>query len=110
MLECAELIGDHMKLLVEITLGTLISFLWQRIICHFGVLSYITVDNEKQFDCTEFRNFCSKLGIKLAFTSVNHPERNGTVERANSLIFSVVSKALFDFLKGKWAQELVTSI
>jgi hypothetical protein len=44
----------------------------QRIIYHFGVSSYITVDNGKQFNCTQFSNFCAELGIKLAFTSVNH--------------------------------------
>jgi hypothetical protein len=68
------------KALAKITLGTLISFVWGRIICRFGVSSYITVDNGKQFDCTEFRNFCSKLGIKLAFASVNHPESNGALK------------------------------
>ena len=98
------------KALAKITSGTLISFVWQRIICHFGVLAYITVDNRKQFDCTEFRNFGSELGIKLAFASVNHPESNGTVERANGLIFTAISKALFDSAKGKWAQELVTAV
>ena len=98
------------KALVKITSGALTSFVWQMIIYHFGVPSYIKVDNGKQFDCTEFRNFCSELGIKLAFTSVNHPESNGAVERANGLIFSVVSKALFDMPKGKWTQELVTSV
>ena len=54
------------KALAKITSGTLTSFVWQRIIYHFGVSSYITVDNGKHFDCTEFRNFCSELGIKLA--------------------------------------------
>jgi len=91
------------KALAKITLGTLISFVWQRIICHFGVLSYITIDNGKQFACMEFKIFCNELGIKLAFALVNHLERNGVVERANGLIFNVVSKALFDFPKGKWA-------
>ena len=91
------------KALVKITLGTLISFVWQRIICRFGVPSYITVNNRKRFDCTDFRNFCSELGIKLAFVSVNHSESNGAVERANGLIFNAISKALFDFPKGKWA-------
>ena len=91
------------KALVKITSGTLISFVWQRIICHFGVPSYITVDNGKQINCMEFRNFCNELEIKLAFTSVNHPESNGAVERANGLIFNAISKALFDFPKGKWA-------
>ena len=91
------------KALAKITLATLINFLWQRIIYHFGVPSYITVDNGKQFDFMDFRIFCSKLGIKLAFASVNHPESNGAVERANGLIFNAISKALFDFPKGKWA-------
>ena len=94
----------------KITSGTLTSFMWQRIIYHFGVPSYITVDNGKQFDCMEFKIFCSELGIKLAFASVNHPESNGAVERANDLIFNAVSKALFDLPKGKWTQELITSI
>ena len=64
----------------------------------------------KQFNCTKFRNFCSELGIKLAFTSVNHPKSNEAVERANGLIFNAVSKSLFDSPKGKWAQELITSV
>jgi hypothetical protein len=98
------------KALAKITSGTLTSFVWQSIICHFKVLSYIIVDNGKQFDCTKFRNFCSELGIKLAFASVNHPESNEAVERVNGLIFNAVSKALFDLPKGKWAQELITSV
>ena len=77
--------------------------MWPRIIYRFGVPTYITIDNRKQFDCTKFIIFCSELGIKLAFASVNHPGSNGVVERANGLIFNVVSKALFDLPKGKWA-------
>jgi len=80
------------KALAKITSGILISFVWQRIICRFGVPAYITVDNGKQFDCTQVRNFCSELGIKLDFASVNHPKSN-----------EAVSKALFDSVKGKWA-------
>ena len=67
------------------------------------------MDNGKQFDCIEFRNFYDELGIKLAFASVNHPESNRAVERANSLIFTAISKALYDSTKRKWAQDLVTS-
>ena len=74
------------KALAKITSGTLISFLWQQIIYRFGLPSYITVDNGKQFDCVEFRSFYRELGIKLGFASVNHPESNGAVERANGLI------------------------
>lgn len=98
------------KALAKITSGTLISFVWQRIICRFIVPAYITVDNGKQFDSTEFRNFCAKLGIKLSFASVNHPESNGAIERANGEIFGTISKCLDNAKKGKWAQELVTAV
>ena len=87
--------------MTKITSGPLTSFMWQRIICCFGVPSYIIVDNGKQFDYTEFKNFCSELGMKLAFASVNHPESNGAVKRANGLVFNAVSNALLDSLKGK---------
>ena len=98
------------KTLAKITSGTLISFVYQRIICQFGVPAYITVDNRKQFDCTDFKNFCGKLNIKLTFASVNHPQSNGTVEKANDLIFTAISKSLFDLPKGKWARELMTLV
>lgn len=68
------------------------------------------VDNGKQFDCSEFRNFCEELKIKLTFASVNHPQSNGVVEKVNGLIFTSISKALFDVPKGKWSQELATSV
>jgi transposase InsO family protein len=56
------------------------------------------------------QKFLQRIGIKLAFASMNHPESNGAVERANGLIFSAVSKALFDMPKKKRAQELVPSV
>lgn len=84
------------KALAKITSGTLISFVWQRIICRFGVPVYITVDNGKQFDCSQFRTFCVELSIKLSFASVHHPESNGAVEKANGEIFSTISKVIED--------------
>jgi transposase InsO family protein len=82
------------KALAKITSSNLISFVWQRIICRFGVPAYITVDNGKQFNCTKFRKFCSEMGIKLAFALVNHPESNGAVERANGLIHSDIKSTI----------------
>jgi len=98
------------KSLAKITSGTLISFVWQQIICRFGVPAYITVDNGKQFDSIEFRNFCDKLNIKLSFASVNHPQSNGAVEKANGLIFTAISKALHEVKKGRWPQEMITAV
>lgn len=98
------------KPLARITSGTLTTFVWQRIMCRFGIPAHITVDNGKQFDCSEFKNFYEELAIRLSFTSVNHPETNGAVERANGLIFNAIVKILFDAKQGKWAEELTTVV
>ena len=39
-----------------------------------------------------------------------HPQSNGTVERANDIIFGSIKKCLFDQKKGKWADELLKVI
>jgi transposase InsO family protein len=65
----------------------------------------LTVNNGKQFDSDKFKEFCTSIGTKLAFTSVYHPESNGAVERANRAIFSAISKTLYNLCKGKWVEE-----
>ena len=47
------------KALWDITAGALQKFFWQNIVCRFGVLKEVTMDNGEQFDCTNFREFCS---------------------------------------------------
>jgi hypothetical protein len=81
-------------------------FFWQNIVCRFGVPSELTVDNGKQFDNQDFREFCNSIGTKAVFISVYHPQSNGVVERANSKIFNAIKKRLFDDKKGKWADQL----
>jgi len=64
------------------------------------------VDNGKQFDSDKFKEFYKSIGTKIAFASVYHLESNGAVERANRVIFSTISKTLFNLRKGKWVEEL----
>jgi IS30 family transposase len=59
---------------------TMKKFLWQNIICRFGVPRHITVDNGTQFDSQNFIEYCENLGIQLYFASVKHPQSNGAVE------------------------------
>jgi len=94
------------KPLAKITSETVRKFFWQNIICRFGVPRILTVDNGKQFDSENFKEFCRSIGTKLAFASVYHPESNGAVERANGVIFLAVSKTLLGLRKGKWVDEL----
>jgi transposase InsO family protein len=56
----------------------------------------LTVDNGKQFDFQDFREYCRSIGMKLRFASVYHPQSNGMVERANEQVFSAIKKCLFD--------------
>ena len=47
-----------------------------------------------------------QLGTKLCFASVYHPQSNGTVERANGVIFAGIKKNITELPKGKWIDEL----
>jgi transposase InsO family protein len=80
----------------NITSKTAHKFFWQNIVCRFGVPSELIVDNGKQFDSQDFKDFCFSIGTKLAFASVYHSQSNGVVERANGKIFTAVKKMLLD--------------
>jgi hypothetical protein len=72
------------RALSTITSKTAQKFFWQNIVCRFGVPSELTVDNSKQFDSQDFRDFCFSIGTKPVFASVYHPQSNGVVERATA--------------------------
>jgi hypothetical protein len=84
------------KPFAAITLVTVHKFFWQNIICRFGVLKAITMDNGTQFDAKTFKDFCDRIGIKIHFASVRHPESNGLVERANEIIMIGIMKLIFN--------------
>ena len=93
------------KPLATITSNTVKKLFWQNIICRFGVPRTLTVDNGKQFDLDEFKEFCKSLGTTLAFASVYHPESNGAVERANRIVFSAISKTLSTSARGSGSKS-----
>jgi hypothetical protein len=47
--------------LATITSTTIRKFFWQQIIYRFGVPRELTVDNGKQFDCQDFREYCRSI-------------------------------------------------
>jgi hypothetical protein len=53
------------------------------------------------FDSDMFKDFCHQVRMKVAFASVYHPQSNGVVERANTLIFEAIKKILEGEKKGK---------
>ncbi|GKC14387.1 reverse transcriptase domain-containing protein [Tanacetum coccineum] len=54
-------------------------FIWDNIVCRFGLPGEIISDNRKQFRDNPFKDRCEKLNIKQSFASVKHPQTNGQV-------------------------------
>nr|GEV46702.1 reverse transcriptase domain-containing protein [Tanacetum cinerariifolium] len=71
------------KAVATITGGHVKKFVWDNIVCRFGILGEIVSDNGKQFSDNPFKDWCAKLNITQQFASVKHPQSNGLVERAN---------------------------
>jgi hypothetical protein len=98
------------KPLTNVSSTLIKKFFWQNIICHYSIPRHITVDNAKYFDNAMFKDFYQQIGMKVAFTSVYHPQSNGAVERANSLIFEAIKKILEGEKKGEWTEVIPTAV
>lgn len=58
-----------MEALSRITEKKITDFLWRNIVCRYGIPYTLIVDNGRQFDNHNIREFCQKLGIEyLAIT------------------------------------------
>ncbi|XP_074346868.1 uncharacterized protein LOC141685676 [Apium graveolens] len=64
------------------------------------------MDNGKQFDNTEFREYCNDNSIELHFTSVAHPQANGQAEVANRIILDGLKKGV-KCSRNTWVDELL---
>ncbi|GJZ66512.1 reverse transcriptase domain-containing protein [Tanacetum coccineum] len=71
------------KPVATITGNQVKKFIWDNIVCRFGLSGEIVSDNGKQFHDNPFKYWCEKLCIRQCFASVKHPQANGLVERAN---------------------------
>ncbi|GKB01152.1 reverse transcriptase domain-containing protein [Tanacetum coccineum] len=71
------------KPVANITGNQIKKFMWDNIVCRFGLPGEIISDNGKQFQDNPFKDWCEKLCICQHFASFKHPQTNGLVERAN---------------------------
>ncbi|GJZ60609.1 reverse transcriptase domain-containing protein [Tanacetum coccineum] len=71
------------KPVATITGNQVKKFVWDNIVCRFGLPGEIVSDNGKQFRDNPFKDWCEKLCIRQCFASVKLPQANGLVERAN---------------------------
>jgi transposase InsO family protein len=73
------------------------------IIHRFRVSNSIITDNGSQFTGRKFLEFCDKYHICVDWAAVAHPQTNGQVERANSMILQGLKPKIFERLnKSSW--------
>nr|XP_009783031.1 PREDICTED: uncharacterized protein LOC104231689 [Nicotiana sylvestris] len=82
-----------------------IDFIWDHIICRFGMPSKIVCDNGKQFIGNKVTKFIEDLKIKRIMSTPYHPSGNGQDKSNNKIILQNFKKRLTD-AKGKWKEIL----
>ncbi|GKC43055.1 reverse transcriptase domain-containing protein [Tanacetum coccineum] len=71
------------KPVATITGNQVKKFVWENIVCRFGLPGEIISDNGKQFRDNPFKDWCEKMCIQQHFAFVKHPHTNELVERAS---------------------------
>ena len=64
---------------------------FKKDICQFGKPRLVIKDNGGEFRSQEFREFCSKAGIKQGYTIPYHPRGNSVIERAHRTVKTVLA-------------------
>ncbi|GJU40271.1 reverse transcriptase domain-containing protein [Tanacetum coccineum] len=93
------------KPVATITGNQVKKFVWENIVCRFGLPGEIISDNGKQFRDNPFKDWCEKLCIQQHFASVKHPQTNGLVERANRSLGEGIKARLGKDNKN-WMEEI----
>jgi hypothetical protein len=92
--------------LATITEKNVKGFVWNAIICRFGILRAFISNNGQQFDNSLFREFYEELGIHNHYSSLGHPQANGQVEVTNRSLLKMI-KTRLEGAKGLWPEELL---
>ncbi|GJS81797.1 reverse transcriptase domain-containing protein [Tanacetum coccineum] len=96
---------ELVKAVATITGNQVKKFVWDNIVCRFGLPGEIVSDNGKQFSDNPFKDWCGKLNIIHRFASVKHPQSNRLVERANQSLGEGIKACLGKGNKN-WIEEL----
>ncbi len=81
----------------EIKADNTIKFI-KGIFCRYGLPHRIITNNGSQFISANFQDYYIGLGVKICFALVSHPQSNGQVERANSIVLQGIKTRVYDRL------------
>nr|XP_016451239.1 PREDICTED: uncharacterized protein LOC107775941 [Nicotiana tabacum] len=85
-----------------------VDFLWENIICKFGIPKELAYDNGPQFIGEKVIKFLEDLKIKMITSSPYHSSANDQAESTNRVIVQNLRKGL-EAAKGEWPEELSRS-
>ncbi|XP_073129808.1 uncharacterized protein [Henckelia pumila] len=91
--------------LAKIIEGEVMKFLWNNIVCQFGIPRKLVSDNGRQFQGQKLAGWCAEMDIKQAFTSVSYPQSNGQTEVTNRTIVRSLQARLHGMGKD-WVEEI----
>lgn len=81
-------------------------FIWQNIICQFGLPKQLVTDDCRQFDNQAFAVFNVQHGIRQIKASVTFPQSNRQIENFNRTLLDGLRKRLEE-ASGTWVKQLV---
>jgi hypothetical protein len=80
--------------------GTAIAnFIWEYIICRFGIPHKIVTDNGTHFINKDVRAMTKHYRMKHLKSSLYYPQGNGQAEATNRMLLCILSKMVFDYGK-----------
>ncbi|XP_074351582.1 uncharacterized protein LOC141690707 [Apium graveolens] len=82
------------KPLTKIITKQVAQFLWESIMCRYGIPQILVIDNGTPFNNEEFRKYCEENEIELRFTFVAHPQANGVTTGATPFMLAYGAEAV----------------
>ncbi|XP_021996094.1 uncharacterized protein LOC110893290 [Helianthus annuus] len=93
------------KALASTTAMVIRKFIWEHIICRFGLPLRIISDNGTNFASEDLQKWFKEMKIEHHFASVAHPQANSQVESINKQIVDGIKARLGTARRG-WVDEL----
>ncbi|XP_021986816.1 uncharacterized protein LOC110883338 [Helianthus annuus] len=96
----------EVKPLAKITGKQIIDFVWENIICRYGLPGVLVTDNGKQFAKKPFSVWFKEFIINQVFSSVAYSQSNGQVERTNRSIVEEEARDQAAIQEAKYKQRM----
>ncbi|XP_021986282.1 uncharacterized protein LOC110882608 [Helianthus annuus] len=93
------------KALTSTTAMMVRKFIWEHVICRFGLPLKIVTDNGTNFASEDLQKWMKEMNIEHTFSSVAHPQGNGQVKSVNKSIVEGIKARLGTKRRG-WVDEL----